>query len=167
LKRLFLCGGLFLINRAGTVLGVDGHLLLRHSVQGKAGCHFRNPGCALGDNHFLNRNDRDENNDAYHKADCTAGTYHKGGKGLDHAPVKTRPLRKNEPGRRYVQRQTENGYYQKYRRKEHKIRRFLVVKNNQKHQKRNYEVYGHKSVQYYRWEGNDKHRKHHHHYQSY
>src|SRR5205823_4678475 len=56
--------GFDLVDRAGVDVGVDGHLLAGHGIEGEAGGDFGNSGCAFGDDHELNHHDDGEDDDA-------------------------------------------------------------------------------------------------------
>ena len=45
---------LLFIDNPGAQLGIDGHLLARHGVQSKPGCHLSDAACTLGDDHEIN-----------------------------------------------------------------------------------------------------------------
>jgi hypothetical protein len=54
-----LLGGV-LVDQAGRQVGVDGHLLAGHGVQGEAGRDFRDPARTLGDDHEVHHHQDDE-----------------------------------------------------------------------------------------------------------
>ena len=56
--------GLALIDHAGVQVGVDGHLLAGHAVEGKSGGHLADARGALGDDHELDEDDDRENDQA-------------------------------------------------------------------------------------------------------
>ena len=56
--------GLAIVDHAGVQVGVDGHLLARHAVQGKSGGHLADARGALGDDHELNQHDDREDHQA-------------------------------------------------------------------------------------------------------
>ena len=56
--------GLALVDDAGVQVGVDGHLLAGHAVQGEPGGHFADARGALGDDHELDHDDDREDDQA-------------------------------------------------------------------------------------------------------
>ena len=55
---------LFLIDKAGVQIGIDGHLFARHRIKGKTGTHFRDPPGTLGNDHKVDDHQDGENDDA-------------------------------------------------------------------------------------------------------
>ena len=58
---------LLLVNKAGGQIGVNGHLLTGHGVQGKPSGHLGHAFSALGDDDKLHQHDDEEDDEAYHK----------------------------------------------------------------------------------------------------
>ena len=58
------CPGLLLIDDAGVQIGIDRHLLTRHSVESKAGCDLGRADCAVGYHQKLNGNQREKEDEA-------------------------------------------------------------------------------------------------------
>ena len=56
--------GLVLVDHAGVQVGVDGHLLARHAVEGESGGHFADARGPLGDDHELDQDDDREDHQA-------------------------------------------------------------------------------------------------------
>src|SRR4051794_39759820 len=54
--------GFGFLDDAGIEIGIDGHLLTGHGVQGKSGGDFSDTSSALGDNDELNNDDDNEDN---------------------------------------------------------------------------------------------------------
>ena len=64
-RNLFAAGaGLLFIDQAGIQVGVDGHLLAGHGVQGEARGNFGGAHRAVTDHHVLNRNQGQKENEA-------------------------------------------------------------------------------------------------------
>ena len=94
--------GLFFINEAGTQVGVNGHLLTGHGVQGEAGRHFRDTLGAFGNDDKLHQNDDQE--DQHTDDNIAAGN--QGTEGLDDHTGLT-AFGQNQSRRGYVQSQSE------------------------------------------------------------
>ena len=99
-----------LVDGAGAQVGVDGHLLARHRVQGEARRDLRHALGALGDHQELHqRQDRED-----HRADDVVAPDDELAEGLD--DLARVSLREREPRRRHVQRQPEQRRHQQQRR---------------------------------------------------
>jgi hypothetical protein len=57
--------GFLLVDEAGVEVGIDGHLLAGHGVEGEAGAHFGDPPGTLGDHHEVDQGQDDEHHQAH------------------------------------------------------------------------------------------------------
>ena len=69
-----------MIDLTGIEVGIDGHLLARHGIQGKARRYLGNTPCALGNHHEVDHRENGKHDDAHRivAADQEVG------EGLDH-----------------------------------------------------------------------------------
>lgn len=72
--------GGFLVDETGGEIGVDGHLLAGHGVEGEAGSHFGDTARALGDDHEVHDHQDGEDDDA----DDEIALHHEIAERLDH-----------------------------------------------------------------------------------
>ena len=110
------CAGLVLRDQAGVQIGVDGHLLAGHGIQGESGADFRDTARALGDHHEVD----DGENDEHHHADGEVAADHEFAERLDDAAGRLRAavaVQQHDAGRGDVQRQAQQGGEQQDRRK--------------------------------------------------
>ncbi len=94
--------GLLLIDQAGVEIGIDGHLLARHGVEGKAGTDLGNTPGTLGDDDKIDDDEDGKDDDA----DGVVPSHHKLPEGLDDHPRGTRPvlpMQQNHPRRRNIE----------------------------------------------------------------
>ncbi len=118
--------GLLMIYDSGAQVGIDGHLLARHRIQGKASTNLRNTASTLGHNDEVD-NDQDCK---YHHTDREIAADHELAEGLDDMARRVRTgmsLKQDDPGRGNIQRQTQESNQQDDRRKCREIERFLRV----------------------------------------
>jgi len=124
--------GLLLVDQAGTQIGVDGHLLAGHGVQGEAGRHLGDALRALGDHHEVDDHQDDEN----HKADREVAADQEVAEGLDHRTGSTRAgvaFQQHHPGGRHVERQPQQRGEQQHRGEDREVQRTLHVGGHHHH----------------------------------
>ena len=121
---------LLFINDPCAQLGIDGHLLARHGVQGKPGCHFSDAASALGDDHEVDDHQDGEDDDANH----VIATDNKVTKGLDNMSGITGD--EDQPSGRHIEGQSEQGDEEQQRRKHGELRRIFSVKDDQQDEQR-------------------------------
>ena len=106
---------------AGVQVGVDGHLLAGHAVEGEPGGHFADARGPLGDDHELDQDDDREDDQADDDVvgaggaagdELAEGSHHAAGR---QQPVAARPG-EDQPGRGHVQHQPEQRGGQQERR---------------------------------------------------
>ena len=167
--RLFLhfCAaalGFCFINQAGVQIGVHGHLLAGHGVQGKAGRHFGNTLCTLGNHHKVDHHQNGKHDQTHGKVAANQ----KVAKGLNHltgcagAGV---AFQQHHAGGGHVQRQAHQGGEQQHRGESRKVQRLDHVGGNHHHHQRGGDVQREEGVQQPWWhgqhhegqDGNDQH----------
>ena len=121
---------LLFINDPCAQLGIDGHLLARHGIQGKPGCHFSDAASALGDDHEVDDHQDGEDDDAHH----VIATDNKVTKGLDNVSGITGD--EDQPSGGHIESQPEQGDEEQQRRKHGELRRIFSVKDDQQDEQR-------------------------------
>ena len=113
-----------LVDQARGQVGVDGHLLAGHGVEGEAGADLGDPGRALGDDHEIHHQNDGEDDDA----DDEIAAHHQGAEGLDHLAggvVALVAVGQDQPGRGQVQAEAEQGRDQQDGREDGEVERPL------------------------------------------
>ena len=108
--------GLLLIDQAGVQVGVDGHLLAGHGIQGETGNHLGHPTRALGHHDEVDDHQDAENDET----DQVVAGNHELAERLNHLAGGVRALvafHQHDPGRGHVQGQAQHGGQQQHRRK--------------------------------------------------
>ena len=109
--------GLSVRNQTRVQIGVYCHLLTRHGVQRKSGCHFRYTGGPFGDNDKLDHY-QDEKDD---EPDNHIAPDHKLSERSDHLSFKLAAQQENKAGGGNIQSQSEQCHNQKQRGKHRKF----------------------------------------------
>ncbi len=124
LQLLAPLAGLVLVDQPRRQIGVDGHLLAGHGVQGEAGGHLGDATRTLGDHHEVHDHQDGEDDDA----DDEVALHHQLAEGLDDpagglgALV---PMPQDQANRGDVQAQAEQGGHQQHRREGGELQRLL------------------------------------------
>ena len=114
--------GLALVDQAGVEIGVDGHLLAGHGVEGKTRAHLGNPPGALGHHHEVD----DHQDREHHDTDHVVTADHHLTERLDHLTgggVAVLAVEHHHPRGGHVQCQAQQGCHQQNRREYRKIQR--------------------------------------------
>jgi len=101
-------------------------LLSGHGIQGKSSGHLRNSSGAFGHHYKINNHQNGKD----HKADSVISTDDKFAEGLDHMASRIgagMPLQQHNPGGGHIQRQSQQGRYQKYCREGSEFKRFSSI----------------------------------------
>src|SRR5690606_25049071 len=96
--------GFGLVDQSRVEIGVDGHLLARHGIEGEACADFGNTPGTLGDHHEVD----DHQNREHHDTDHVVAADHHIAESLDHMPgcrAPLVPMDQYHAGGRDVQRQ--------------------------------------------------------------
>ena len=112
--------GLLLGDHARIEVGVDGHLLAGHGVQGESCGHFADARGALGDDHEVD----DHENGEHHEPDHVASADHELAKCVDHPARRQLALgavQQDQPRRCDVECQAVEGHHQKQRREHREV----------------------------------------------
>ena len=133
--------GVLLIDQAGAEVGVDGHLLAGHGVQGEAGGHLGHTLGALGDDNKLHQHDNQEDDHA--DDDIAAGNQIT--EVLDNLAGVALP--ENLPGGGHVQSQPEQRCNQQQGRKNGKLQRVRNVHGDHEDHDRKADVDNQQKVQ--------------------
>ena len=115
-------GGFFLINKPGVEVGLNGHLLAGHGVQGKARRHFGDARGARGDDHLVENEQNKKDDRAHH----IAAAHHKLAESADDLARRAGPhvaVEQNQPGGGHVERKPQQGGHQQQRRKDGELQR--------------------------------------------
>ena len=152
---------LSLIDLAGVQIGIDGHLLARHGIQGKARRYLGNTPCALGDHHEVDHREDGEHDDAHRiiAADQEVG------KRLDHLAGRIGTgvaVQQHGTGGGHAQRQPHQRRHQQHRRKHGEVQRLHGVHRHQQHQQRGRNIEGEQEVQHRCGQRQQHHGQHHH-----
>ncbi len=156
--------GFFTCQQAGVEIGINGHLLAGHGIQGEPGADFGDPFRALGHHHEIN----DRENDEHHDPDGVVATDDEIAKGLDHVAGGARPLvpvQQYDAGTGHVKRQPQQRDHEQNRRKNAEIQRPHHVDDRQQNANRQGDVEGEQPVQRDGRQWHHHHRQHHHHHQ--
>jgi hypothetical protein len=119
----------------GVEIGVDGHLLAGHGVQGKAGADFRDPACAFGNDDEIDDGEDGE----HHHADGVVTADHKMAECFDHLAgrVTTRwPCSSTTRVEATLSAKPQQGGDQQHGGEYRKIQRPLAVDGRQQHHQR-------------------------------
>ena len=151
---------LLLGDQTGIEIGVDGHLLARHRIQGKARADFGHATRTLGDDDEVD----DDQNAEHHQADSVVAADDEFAEGLDHL-ARGRgsgvTFEQHHPGGGDVQRQPQQGGHQQDGREHREIQRAQGIDRHQQHDQREGDVEGEQHVQRHRRQRNHHHRQHH------
>ncbi len=93
----------FLVDQTGVEVGVDGHLLARHGVEGEARAHFGDAPGTFGDHHEVDHHQNGEHDDAHR----VVAPHDELAERFDHRPggaLAVLPVQQNDPRRRDVER---------------------------------------------------------------
>jgi len=164
-----LLGG-FGVEKPRVQVGIDGHLLTGHGVQGEAGCHLGDTLGTVRDHHDLDDDQDDEHDEA---DDQVAAHGHlaehrdqvAGPDGDLAGRVHLVPVQQDHSRGRDVQRQSEEGGHQQGRREDGELQGFFDVDGDQDRDDRRGQVEGQEDVQERGRQGDDQHRDdadHHH-----
>ena len=145
-----------LADQPGVEVGIDGHLLAGHRVEGEAGGDFSDAPGALGDDHEVDdhQNGEDDNPDG------VVATDEEMPEGVDHLPGRPRPgmaFEQHDARRGDVERQPQQRGDQQHRREHREIQRLHDVDGHQHDDHRDGDVEGEKDV-----EQEGRQRQHHH-----
>ena len=142
--------------KSGVQVGVDGHLLARHGIEGEAGRHFRHATRALGDHHQVDDHEDDEDQ----QADDEIARDDEFPERLDHLAggiVAGMAFGENDAGRGHVERQAEDGGDQQEAGKAGEIERAIAVERDHQDHEREQDIAHEEDV-----EKEDGQRQHHH-----
>ncbi len=151
--------GFRLVDEAGVEVGVDGHLLAGHRVEGEARAHLGNTPGTLGDDHKVD----DHQDCEHHDTDDVVTADHHFTEGLNHlarSSMTVLTVKHDHPRRRDVQRQTQQGGDQQDGREHREIQRPQGVDAHQQHDDGQRNVEREKYVQQERRHGQHHHCQH-------
>ncbi len=151
--------GLGLVDQAGIEVGVDGHLLARHGVQGEARTDLGDASGALGHHHEVD----DHEDREHHDTDHVVAADHHLAEGLDHlagsiAAIVT--MQQHHPGRGDVERQAHQGRRQQDGREHRKIQRAQGVDGDQQDHDRQGDAKGEQHIEEERRDRQHDHAEH-------
>ncbi|MNH06764.1 hypothetical protein D3C79_661430 [compost metagenome] len=152
--------GLGLVDQAGVEVGVDGHLLAGHGVEGETRAHFRDTPGALGHHHEVD----DHEDGEHHGTDHIVTADHHLTEGLDHftgGSMAILPMEHDHPRRGDVQRQTQQGCHQQDGWKRSEIEGAQGVDADQQDHDRQGDVEGEEHVEQKRRDRQHHHCQHH------
>jgi hypothetical protein len=141
--------GLLFVDDAGVKLGVDGHLLAGHGVQGEAGRHFGDTPGALGDDDEIDQDQNQEDD----QADDVIAVDDVIAERFDDMPGIT--IQQDQPGRGNVERKPVKRDKEQQGREPGEFGRFLDVKDGEQNEQRKRDADGQKAVQQHRIHGED------------
>ncbi len=118
---------LVLVDQAGVEVGVDGHLLAGHRVEGEARAHLGDPAGTVGDHDELD-DDQDEED---HQADDQRPAHHEVPERVDDVPGVA--VAQHQPGGGDVEGQPEQGEHQQQRGEHREVQRLHHVHAGQQH----------------------------------
>ena len=121
---------LLFIDNPSAQLGIDGHLLARHGVQGKTGRHFSDTACTLGDDHKVDDHQDGEDDDTHH----VIATDDKVTKGLNN--MSGIAVDEDQPSGGHIEGQPKQGDEEQQGRKHGELRRILGVEDDQQDEQR-------------------------------
>ena len=148
--------GFFLVDQAGVQVGVDGHLLARQGIEGKARGHFRDALGTLGDDGEVD--DHQDHED--HDTDDEVTSDHHVTEGLDHLTGRVRArmaVQQHHARRRHVQRQPEHGGGQDHRREDGEIERPLGRHADQDDDQGQHDIESEQDIEQHRRQRQDDH----------
>jgi hypothetical protein len=151
--------GFVLVDQASVQIGIDGHLLAGHRVEGEARADFGDAARTLGHHHEIDDREDGEHDDA----DRIVAADHELAEGLDHMSGGARALvavQQHHAGRGDVERQPQQCGQQQYGREHRKVERPRHVDHCHRHQHRDGDVEGEQHVERYRRQRQDDHRQH-------
>jgi hypothetical protein len=137
---------LVLADQAGVEIGIDGHLLARHGVEGEARGHFGDPSGTLGDDHEVD----DHQDREHHQSNSIVATDQEVSEGFNHLPGGAgpgMPFKQHDPRRGDVERQAQQRGNQQHGRKDREIQRLHHAHGDQHDDHRNGDVEGEKEIQ--------------------
>ena len=154
----FLTLGLGLVagQQSGVQVGVDGHLLAGHRIQGEARRHLGDAPGALGDDREID----DGENHEHHETHRVIAADHEAAECFDHLAGRVAALvavEQHHAGRGHVQGQPEQGGDQQHGGKHREIQRPQHVQHSQQHHQRQGDVEREEQVQ------RQRRQRHHHH----
>ena len=116
--------GLLVVDQAGRQVGIDGHLLAGHGIEGEARRYFGDAGGALGDHHEVD----DHQDDEHHHPDHVVAAHHQGAEALDDHARRVAalvPVGQDQAGGGDVQAQPVEGRHQQHGGKGRELQRLL------------------------------------------
>ena len=152
--------GLLLIDQARVQVGINGHLLAGHGIQGEARTDLGNAPRALGDHHKVD----DHQDGEHHQTDNVVTADHHLTKGLNHLTGRVATLvavQQHHAGGGHVQRQPQQRGDQQNGREYRKVQRPQCVGTDQQHHQRQRDVEGKEHVQQ-KWRNRQHHHAEHH-----
>lgn len=152
--------GLDLVDQAGVEVGIDGHLLAGHGVEGEACAHLGNAPGALGNHHEV---DDHEDGEHYRTDDVVAADHHFT-EGLDHlarSAVAFLAVKHDHAGGSDVERQAQQGRHQQNGREGSEIQRTQGIHADQQDHDRQGDVEGEEHVEQERRDRQHHHCQHH------
>ena len=150
-------GGL-LVDQAGGEIGVDGHLLAGHRIEGEAGRDLGDAARALRDHHEVH-DDQDREHD---DPDDEVAAHHEVAEGLDDVAGRRRPLvavAEDQPRRGEVQGEPQHRGDQQQRREDGEFQRVVDRQAGHHDQHRHDDRDGQQQVEQYRRQREDQHRE--------
>ncbi|MND85265.1 hypothetical protein D3C80_771840 [compost metagenome] len=148
--------GLGLVDQAGVEVGVDGHLLAGHGVEGETRAHFRDTPGALGHHHEVD----DHEDGEHHGTDHVVTADHHLAEGLDHlagGAVALLAMQHHHPGGSHVQGQAQQRGHQQDGGERGEVERAQRIDADQQDHDRQGNVEGEEHVEQER-----RYRQHHH-----
>ncbi len=148
--------GLLLVDEAGVEVGVDGHLLAGHRVEGEAGAHLGDAAGTVGDDDELD----DEQDREHDQADDQRATDDEVAEGVDHLPGV--PVDEDQPRGAHVEGQAEQGHHEHDGREAGEVQGPVDEHRRQQDQQGTGDVERDEDVEHHRRERDDQHHDDHH-----
>ena len=148
--------GFFLVDKTGIEIGIDGHLLTRHGIQGETCAYFRHPASTFGDHQEVD--DHEDGED--HQANRVVTADKNRAERLDHLTGRITAfmaVEQNNPCGCNVERQPQQCCHQQNSRKGCKLHRPQGVDTHQQDHDRQGNVEGEEHVQHERRHGQNHH----------
>ena len=154
--------GFVFINEPGVEVGLNGHLLAGHGVQGKAGRHFGDTRGTGGDDHFIEQKENTEDHDTNH----IAAADNELAKGLDYVAGGVGafvPVQQNQTGGSHVEGQAQQSGHQQQGRENGKFQGREHEHGGDQHDERQGNADGQHDVHEERGQGYEHHKQDDHH----
>ncbi len=148
-------------DQAGIQVGIDGHLLARHRIQGETRAHFGDTSGTLGDDHEVD----DHQDDEHHDTHGVVAADQEVAERFDHLARRVRAgvaLQQHHARGSDVERQAQQGGDQQHRGEHGEVERLGGVHRHQQHHDGQRDVEGEQDVEQERRQRQHHHRQDHH-----